>query len=172
MSLPYVSLSSQVTVVCAWGSWLYLNIFHLVTEVMLTGEKKMVWIILLQYVKTMWKPWLMTRLWGISLNDICSTAMRLLITTTCELKKKPLKMIADKHNETDLWIAYIKSAQSLWSGWLVSFIMLLWHENDILLLSLFFFPFPLSEYQRLPSRENKHDLCSHWTFRDLSPSFP
>lgn len=103
----------------------------------------MLWIVLLQYVKTMWKPWLMTRLRGISLNGICSTAMRLLITTTCELRKKPLKMTADKHNERDLWIAYIKSTQSMWSGWLASFIMLLWHENDILLsfLSFFFFFF-------------------------------
>lgn len=83
------------------------------------------------YVKTMIDDiqWLR----GISFNDICSTSMGLLITTTRELRKKPLKMTADKYNEKDLWIAYFKGAHPLWSRLFVSFIMLLWHENSIML---------------------------------------
>lgn len=59
-----------------------------------------------------------------------------------------------------------------WMAYLIHYATVTWKLYSALFLFFFFLvPFPLSEYQRLPSRENKHDLCSHGTCSDFSPSF-
>lgn len=164
--------------VCVHDDYILYFPFKLLKSWLLGEKKKMLWIIPLHYVKTMWKPWLMTWLQGISLNDICSTAMRLLITTTCELRKKPLKMTADKHNKEIYGLP--TSRVSIPCGVNGLSHSLCYRDYcDMKMVfcffffSLFLFKSILSEYQVLPSRENhKYESCRHRTFRGLSPSFP
>lgn len=134
----------------------------------LLGGKKMLWIILLQYVKTMIddtaprnKPqWHLRHSYEVTNNHNLWIEKEALKNDCWQTQWK--RFMDCLHQECPIL--------AKWMACLIHYVTVTWKWYYALFPS--FFPFPLTEYQRLPGKNNKHDLCSHRTFWDFSPSFP